>query len=144
MKALRKEIEGFLPHRDPFLFVDEVSVADPHNIEAKRLWTGEESFFAGHFPHYPVVPGVILVETMAQAGGVGVKLQGISAAGTFFLAAVNNVKFRRQVRPGELFEMKIHNLRAGARIIKQRGVGYVNGEEAVEAEWTCIVGEEMA
>jgi 3-hydroxyacyl-[acyl-carrier-protein] dehydratase len=89
------------------------------------------------------VPGVILVETMAQAGGVGVKLQGISAAGTFFLAAINNVKFRRQVRPGDLFEMKIHNLRASARLIKQKGVGYVNGEEAVEADWLCIVGEEM-
>jgi len=142
MKAGRAEIEGFLPHRDPFLFIDEVETHDQVNIAARRLWKGDEFFFAGHFPHYPVVPGVILVETMAQAGGVGVKLQGISAAGTFFMAAMNNIKFRRQVRPGDLFEMKIENLRASPRLIKQKGTGYVGGEVAVEADWLCIVGEE--
>ncbi|MBN1519705.1 MAG: 3-hydroxyacyl-ACP dehydratase FabZ [Spirochaetales bacterium] len=144
MTAGRAEIEGFLPHRDPFLFVDEVRVIDAHHIEATRAWKGDEFFFAGHFPHYPVVPGVILVETLAQAGGVGVKLQGITAAGTFFLASVGNVKFRRQVRPGDVFEMKIHNLRASARLIKQKGLGYVDGELAIEADWLCIVGEETA
>ncbi|TFG84732.1 MAG: beta-hydroxyacyl-ACP dehydratase [Spirochaetales bacterium] len=143
MIAGRQEIEGFLPHRDPFLFLDEVEVIDAHNIVGRKLWTGKECFFPGHFPHYPVVPGVILIETMAEAGGVGVKLQGISAAGTFFLAAVNNVKFRRQVRPGDHFEMKIHNLRASPRLIKQKGVGYVNGEIVIEADWLCIVGEEI-
>ena len=85
-----------------------------------------------------------VVETLAQAGGVGVKLQGITAAGTFFLASVGNVKFRRQVRPGDVFEMKIHNLRASARLIKQKGLGYVDGELAIEADWLCIVGEETA
>lgn len=144
MTAGRAEIEGFLPHRDPFLFVDEVRVIDAHHIEATRAWKGDEFFFVGHFPHYPVVPGVILVETLAQAGGVGVKLQGITAAGTFFLASVGNVKFRRQVRPGDVFEMKIHNLRASARLIKQKGLGYVDGELAIEADWLCIVGEETA
>ncbi len=142
-KAGRKEIEEFLPHRDPFCFVDEVEVTGPETIKAKRLFK-DEFFFAGHFPHYPVVPGVILVETMAQAGGVGVKLMGIAAAGTFFLAAVNNVKFRSQVRPGDTFTMEITNLRASPRIIKQKGMGYVNGTLAVEADWTCIVGEEKA
>ena len=75
-KAGRAEIETFLPHRDPFLFVDEVTITGPDTIKAVRKWKEDEFFFAGHFPHYPVVPGVILVETMAQAGGVGVKLMG--------------------------------------------------------------------
>jgi 3-hydroxyacyl-[acyl-carrier-protein] dehydratase len=141
MKADRTRIEEILPHRDPFLFVDEALVAEDGTIHAKRLWKGDEFFFAGHFPKYPVVPGVILVETMAQAGGIGVKLAKLSSDGLFFLAAVNNVKFRRQVRPGDLFEMKVTNLRTSAKLIKQKGEGYVNGELAIEADWLCIAGE---
>lgn len=142
-KAGRQEIEAFLPHREPFLFVDEVTITGPDTIRGVRTWKESEFFFPGHFPHYPIVPGVILVETMAQAGGVGVKLMGISAAGTFFLAGISNVKFKRQVRPGDVFEMEITNLRASSRVIKQKGVGSVQGEVAIEAEWTCIVGVEQ-
>lgn len=141
MKADRAHIERILPHRDPFLFVDEAVVEEDGTILAKRLWKGDEFFFAGHFPSYPVVPGVILVETMAQAGGIGAKLAGLAQDGLFFLAAVNNVKFRRQVRPGELFEMKVTNLRTSAKLIKQKGEGFINGELAIEADWLCIAGE---
>jgi 3-hydroxyacyl-[acyl-carrier-protein] dehydratase len=142
MKADRKAIEGILPHRDPFLFVDDVEVASDGTILARRQWTGDESFFKGHFPAYPVVPGVILVETMAQAGGVGANLAGLVKLGTiFFLAAVNNVKFRRQVKPGDLLEMKVTNLRVSPKLIKQQGQAFVNGEIAIEADWLCIAGE---
>ncbi|MBU1080444.1 MAG: 3-hydroxyacyl-ACP dehydratase FabZ [Spirochaetes bacterium] len=147
------EIESVLPHRAPFLFVDEVE-SSGGRIAAKRLFRPEEPFFAGHFPGYPVVPGVLLVETLAQAGGVGSMLAAREAARetgsppepglTFFLATVSNVKFRRQVRPGELFEMEIETLRASPRLIKQAGKGYVAGELAVEAEWLCIAAEAPA
>ena len=141
MKADRARIEEILPHRDPFLFVDEVVVQEDQTIHAKRQWTGDEFFFAGHFPKYPVAPGVILIETMAQAGGIGAKLAGLAKDGLFFLAAVNNVKFRRQVRPGDLFEIKVTNLRTSDKLIKQKGEGFVNGELAIEADWLCIAGE---
>ncbi len=146
MKASGAEIEAILPHRAPFLFVDEAENLPDGSIRAKRLFRPEEPFFAGHFPGYPVVPGVLLVETLAQAGGVGAMLAARErAAGeqagsgdTFFLATVNNVKFRRQVRPGDLFEMEITTLRDSGKLIKQAGKGFVGGEPAVEAEWLCI------
>jgi len=144
MKASGAEIEAILPHRAPFLFVDEAENLPDGSIRAKRLFRPEEPFFAGHFPGYPVVPGVLLVETLAQAGGVGAMLASrekgapTDSGDTFFLATVNNVKFRRQVRPGDLFEMEITTLRDSGKLIKQAGKGFVGGEPAVEAEWLCI------
>ncbi len=137
--AVQNDIESYLPHRKPFLFVDTVDIVDGE-ILATRTYPEDEFFFAGHFPEYPVVPGVILVETMAQCGGVGVKKMGINPAGTFMFAKIRDARFRRQVRPGEKLTMKIRNIKASANIIHQRGEGYVGGELAVEAEWIAIVG----
>jgi len=98
-KALRAEIEGYLPHRAPFALVDEVEVSEGH-IRGAMVFPADSFFFAGHFPGYPVVPGVLLVESMAQCGGAGVKRMGLVPNGTFFLAKVKEARFRRQVRPG--------------------------------------------
>ncbi|GAB1455059.1 MAG: 3-hydroxyacyl-ACP dehydratase FabZ [Spirochaetia bacterium] len=141
MKASGSEIESILPHRAPFLFVDSAELGDDGIIRARHLFRPDEPFFAGHFPDYPVVPGVLLIETLAQAGGVGFKLS-TGVGGVFFLATVNNVKYRRQVRPGDLFEMEVVTLRGSAKLIKQSGKGYVGGELAVEAEWLCIAAAE--
>ncbi|MDR2783978.1 MAG: 3-hydroxyacyl-ACP dehydratase FabZ, partial [Treponema sp.] len=135
------EIEALLPHRAPFLFVDEILSADEKNIVAKHVFTEREFFFAGHFPEYPVVPGVILIETMAQSGGAGLRKIGVlSGDSLFFLASVDKVKFRRQVRPGEEVRSEIENLRVSSKMIRQAGKAYVNGELAAEAEWLCLVG----
>ncbi|TCW60223.1 3-hydroxyacyl-ACP dehydratase FabZ [Treponema sp. J25] len=135
------EMEQLLPHRRPFLFVDVIDEATKERIVARHVFTPDEFFFSGHFPQYPVVPGVILVETMAQAGGAGLRKLGILGGDSlFFLASVDNVKFRRQVRPGDEVRLEIENLRVSSRMIKQAGKVYVGSELAAEAEWMCLVG----
>ena len=135
------EIESLLPHRKPFLFVDEITGISEEKITAKYIFTEGEFFFKGHFPEYPVVPGVILIETMAQSGGAGLRKIGVIGAGAlFFLATVDKVKFRRQVRPGEEVRSEIENLRVSPKMIKQAGKAYVGDELAAEAEWMCLVG----
>jgi len=137
----REEIESLLPHRDPFLFVDDIISADEKSIAAEHIFTENEFFFKGHFPEYPVVPGVILIETMAQSGGAGLRKLGILGGDAlFFLATVDKVKFRRQVRPGETVRSEIQNLRVSPKMIKQSGKAYVGTELAAEAEWLCLVG----
>ncbi|AEF85360.1 beta-hydroxyacyl-(acyl-carrier-protein) dehydratase FabZ [Treponema primitia ZAS-2] len=134
------EIEELLPHRTPFLFVDAIDTADKDRIVARHIFTEKEFFFAGHFPEYPVVPGVILIETMAQSGGAGLRKLGILPGNAlFFLATVDKVKFRRQVRPGEELRSEITNLRVSPKMVKQSGKAYVGDELAAEAEWMCLV-----
>ncbi|MDR0448401.1 MAG: 3-hydroxyacyl-ACP dehydratase FabZ [Treponema sp.] len=135
------EIESLLPHREPFLFVDEIVEADNEKIVAKRVFTEKDFFFKGHFPEYPVVPGVILIETMAQSGGAGLRKLGVLGGDAlFFLATVDKVKFRRQVRPGDEVRSEIVNLRVSPRMVKQAGKAYVGDELAAEAEWMCVIG----
>ncbi|MCL2808742.1 MAG: 3-hydroxyacyl-ACP dehydratase FabZ [Treponema sp.] len=135
------EIEKLLPHREPFLFVDEIVEASNEKIVAKHVFAESEFFFKGHFPEYPVVPGVILVETMAQSGGAGLRKLGVMGDGSlFFLATVDKVKFRRQVRPNDEVRSEITNLRVSPKMIKQQGKAYVGDELAAEAEWMCLVG----
>jgi 3-hydroxyacyl-[acyl-carrier-protein] dehydratase len=139
--VMGNEIESLLPHREPFLFVDEIVSADKERITAKHVFTEKEFFFKGHFPQYPVVPGVILIETMAQSGGAGLRKLGVLGGDAlFFLGSVDKVKFRRQVRPGDEVRCEIENLRVSPKMIKQAGKAYVDGELAAEAEWLCLVG----
>jgi 3-hydroxyacyl-[acyl-carrier-protein] dehydratase len=133
------DIKDLLPHRDPFLFVDKVIEASEEKIVAERTFTEAEPFFKGHFPGHPVVPGVVLIETMAQAGGAGIRELGVLGDALFFLATVEKAKFRKQVVPGDTVTLEISNDRISKSMLKQSGKALVNGEVAAEASWLCLV-----
>ena len=135
-----------LPHRDPFLFVDKLIAADETVALGEYTFTAEQNdFFKGHFPDYPVVPGVVLVEAMAQVSGAAIVarniLGGKDKEATFLLAAVDEVRFRRPVRPGDKFVTVVTNVKVGSRLGVFALKGYVEGELAAEAKVKCILGE---
>lgn len=132
--------EDLLPHRKPFLFVDKLVYADQKRYVGEVTFGADMWFFKGHFPDYPVVPGVILVESMAQCGGAGLVASGIVCNGLFFLIGVDNAKFRRQVRPGDVLRMEIENTKVSSRMVVQHGRAFVGDELAVEADFKCVLG----
>ncbi len=135
------EIKELLPHRDPFLFVDSIDVNEDGTYTGYRTFTEKEFFFKGHFPAYPVVPGVVLIETMAQCGGAGVGKAGVIEKGKiFFLATIEKAKFRKQVRPDDKVRIEIENIRISSAMIKQAGKAYVGDDVAAEASWMCLIG----
>ncbi len=135
-KALdNSEIRKILPHRYPFLFVDRVCELEPgKRAVAIKNVTANEEFFQGHFPEKPVMPGVLMVEAMAQVGGIAVLTDPQNKNKLALFMAIDKVKFRRVVEPGDQIVFEVDVIRCKSRIAQVKGVAKVNGKVVVEAE----------
>lgn len=139
-------IQSLLPHRYPFLLVDRVVSFEPgKRIHAYKNVTINEPFFQGHFPSHPVMPGVLVIEAMAQVGGL---LFQLSMGGDnlseklFYLVKVDNAKFTRMVVPGDRLDMEVELTRRIRNMAMYSGVAHVDGKKAACAEFLCAEGKE--
>ncbi len=136
------EIRQILPHRYPFLLVDRIVEMEPERIVGIKNVTGNEPFFMGHFPDFPVMPGVLIVEAMAQAAGVLV-LKSIEdrESKLVLLVAIENARFRRPVVPGDTLRMEMRVIKRKASVAKMAGVATVDGVVVAEAEVMCKLAD---
>ena len=136
-----KKIKEILPHRDPFLFIDEIYELNGNDILGLKHFSSDEYFFEGHFPDYPIVPGVIIVEGMAQLGGILV-LSKVSDPENYltFFAKIDKVKFKNKVFPGDTIIFKCTLLNPVRRgICQMKGLAFVNDRLCAEAELTAQI-----
>lgn len=135
-------IREILPHRYPFLLVDRIEELEAERVVGIKNVTVNEPFFAGHFPDYPVMPGVLIIEAMAQVAGVLV-LSGIPDRKNklVLLAGVDGAKFRKPVRPGDQLRMEMKVLRSRASMAKVTGTATVDGAVVAEAEILCVLAD---
>jgi 3-hydroxyacyl-[acyl-carrier-protein] dehydratase len=138
------EILARIPHRYPFLLVDRAEEYRAHqSIVGIKCVTANEPFFQGHFPGYPVMPGVLIVEALAQTGAVLMsKSLDVDVRGkTILFMSVDNCRFRHPVRPGDVVRMPVEVLRARGDVFKFRGRAMVGEKVAAEAEFAAMVVE---
>ena len=129
-----------LPHREPFAFVTEVEAIVPgESVRCRWDLTGDEPFFAGHFPGRPTLPGVLMLEALAQAGAIAVLRDERFVGKLPLFGGVDKARFRRQVVPGESLTLDVTLGRLGARAGKGHGVAAVDGEVACEADLLFVV-----
>ncbi|SEP74161.1 3-hydroxyacyl-[acyl-carrier-protein] dehydratase [Virgibacillus subterraneus] len=135
-----EQIKETIPHRYPFLLVDKViEMEEGKRVTAIKNVTANEPFFQGHFPNYPVMPGVLIVEALAQAGAIAVLGIEENKGKIGFLAGLDKCRFKRQVKPGDQLKLDVEIIRVKGPIGKGKAVATVDGEVSCEAEITFAI-----
>jgi 3-hydroxyacyl-[acyl-carrier-protein] dehydratase len=138
-----EEIRKILPHRYPFLLIDRIEEFEAgKRIVAIKNVTANEPFFQGHFPHYSVMPGVLIIEAMAQAAGVlGLKSAGLENdhSSIYYFAGIDRARFKRPVVPGDTLRLEVLMGRSSRGLAKFTGTAHVGDMLAAEAEMLCVL-----
>ena len=138
----RDVIEQLIPHRPPFLLVDEIVELEPgKRVVGRRKIRADDWWFAGHFPERPVMPGVLTIEAIAQAGAVAVLADEANRGKIPFFAGIDDCRFKRVVEPGDVLTLECEFVRVRGPIAKGEGRARVGDEIAAEALLTVFVGE---
>lgn len=136
----RAEIEQILPHRDPFLLIDEVLELEPgRRVVARREVRADDPWFAGHFPSRPVMPGVLIVEAMAQTGAVAVLAEEENRGKIAFFAGIDDCRFKRVVEPGDVLTLTCEIDQVRGPIGRGKATAYVGDQLAARATLTFAV-----
>ncbi|MEH7300023.1 MULTISPECIES: 3-hydroxyacyl-ACP dehydratase FabZ [Neobacillus] len=137
-----EQIKEIIPHRYPFLLVDRIlEVEEGVRAVGIKNVSANEEFFNGHFPDYPVMPGVLIVEALAQVGAVAMLKKEENRGRLAFFAGIDGCRFKKQVKPGDQLRLEVEIIRLRGPIGKGKAVATVDGEVACEAEITFALGE---
>jgi len=135
-----QNIKEIIPHRYPFLLVDKVTeIEEGKRVVGLKNVSANEPFFAGHFPEYPVMPGVLILEALAQVGAIAVLGMEENQGKIGFLAGVDKCRFKKEVKPGDQLQLEVEIIRMKGPIGKGKGIAKVDGKVACEAEITFAI-----
>ncbi|ANB60863.1 3-hydroxyacyl-ACP dehydratase FabZ [Anoxybacteroides amylolyticum] len=137
-----QQIQAIIPHRYPFLLVDRIlEVEEGKRAVGLKNVSANEQFFVGHFPEYPVMPGVLIVEALAQVGAVAMLMKEENRGRLAFFTGIDNCRFKKQVKPGDQLRLEVEIIRAKGPIGKGKGLATVDGELVCETEIMFALGE---